>query len=63
MAIAGLGPVAAHSIMMAIDDPSRFSRSGDVAAYSGLTSRRCQSGTSIDIQSRIPSVRSQHFRS
>ncbi len=28
--------------------PSRFRRAGDVAAYFGLTSRRWQSGTSID---------------
>ena len=36
--------------MTAIDDPSRFRRSRDVAAYLGLTSRRCQSGSSIDMQ-------------
>ena len=39
--------------MTAIDGPSRFRRSRDVAAYFGLTSRRRQSGTSIDIQGRI----------
>ncbi|ESZ12403.1 hypothetical protein X735_22515 [Mesorhizobium sp. L2C085B000] len=33
--------------------PSRFRRSRDVAAYFGLTSRRWQSGTSIDVQGRI----------
>jgi hypothetical protein len=37
----------------AIDDPSRFRRSRDVAACFGLTSRRWQSGTSIDLQGRI----------
>ena len=31
----------------------RFKRSRDVGAYFGLTSKRWQSGTSIDIQSRI----------
>ena len=48
-----VGPVTALSVMTAIDDPSRFRRSRDVAAYFGLTSRRWQSGTSIDVQGRI----------
>ncbi|BCG99820.1 IS110 family transposase [Mesorhizobium sp. 131-2-5] len=52
MAIPGVGPVTALSFMTAIDDPSRR-RSRDVAAYFGLTSRRWQSGTSIDVQGRI----------
>jgi transposase len=37
----------------AIDDRSRFKRSRDVAAYFGPTSRRWQSGSSIDVQGRI----------
>ena len=49
----GVGPVTALSFVTAIDDPSRFRRSRDVAAYFGLTSRRWQSGTSIDVQGRI----------
>jgi transposase len=53
MQIPGVGPVAALSFMTAIDDPSRFKRSRDVAAYFGLTSRRWQSGSSIDVQGRI----------
>jgi len=53
MAIPGVGPVTALSFITAIDDPSRFRRSRDVAAYFGLTSRRWQSGTSIDVQGRI----------
>ena len=53
MAIPGVGPVTALSFMTAIDDPTRFRRSRDVAAYFGLTSRRWQSGTSIDVQGRI----------
>jgi transposase len=53
MAIPGVGPVAALSFMTAIDDPTRFRRSRDVAAYFGLTSKRWQSGSSIDIQGRI----------
>ena len=53
MAIPGVGPVAALTFATAIDDPSRFRRSRDVAAYFGLTSRRWQSGKSIDVQGRI----------
>lgn len=53
LAIPGVGPVTALSFMTAIDDPTRFRRSRDVAAYFGLTSRRWQSGTSIDVQGRI----------
>lgn len=53
MQIPGVGPVTALSFMTSIDDPSRFRRSRDVAAYFGLTSRRWQSGTSIDVQGRI----------
>lgn len=53
MQIPGVGPVAALSFMTAVDDPSRFKRSRDVAAYFGLTSRRWQSGRSIDVQGRI----------
>ena len=53
MQIPGVGPIAALSFVIAIDDPSRFKRSRDVAAYFGLTSRRWQSGKSIDVQGRI----------
>lgn len=53
MQIPGVGPVAALSFMTAVNDPSRFKRSRDMAAYFGLTSRRWQSGTSIDVQGRI----------
>ena len=51
--IPGVGPVTALSFASAIDDPHRFRRSRDVAAYFGLTSKRWQSGTSIDIKGRI----------
>lgn len=37
----------------AIDNPSRFRGSRDAAAYFDLTSRRWQSGTSIDVKGRI----------
>lgn len=53
MDIPGVGPVTALSFITAIEDPTRFRRSRDVAAYFGLTSRRWQSGTSIDTQGRI----------
>jgi transposase len=53
MAIRGVEPVTALSIVTALDDPSRFRRSRDVAAYFGLTSRRRRSGTAIDVQERI----------
>jgi transposase len=53
MAIPGVGPVTALSFIAAIDDPSRFRHSRDVAAYFGLTSRRWQSGTSIDVKGHI----------
>ncbi|ESY84706.1 hypothetical protein X741_33925, partial [Mesorhizobium sp. LNHC229A00] len=56
MAIPGVGPVTALSFMTASDDPSRFCRSRDVATYRRLTSRRWQSGTSIDVQGRISKV-------
>jgi transposase len=59
MAIPGVGPVTALSFVTAIDDPSRFRRSRDVAAYFELTSRRWQSGTSIDVQGRISSGQRQ----
>lgn len=53
MRIPGVGPVTALSFVTAVDDPSRFKRSRNVAAYFGLTSKRWQSGTSIDIKGRI----------
>lgn len=51
--IPGVGPVTALTFTTAIDDPLRFRRSRDVAAYFGLTSKRWQSGSSIDVQGRI----------
>lgn len=53
MAIPGVGPVTALQVKTALDDPGRFSRSKTVGAYFGLTSRRWQTGTSVDIQGRI----------
>lgn len=66
--IPGVGPVTALTFTTAIDDPRRFGRSRDVPAYFGLTGRRWQSGTSIDIKGRIskagdPSVRHALYES
>jgi len=47
----GVGPVTVLSFVTAIDDPSRFRCSPDVAAYFGLTSRLWQSGAPVDTQS------------
>ena len=49
----GSGRLTALAFVAAIDDPSRFRRSRDIAAYFGLTSKRWQSGSSIDFQGRI----------
>jgi transposase len=53
MRIPGVGPITALTFVTAIDDPARFRRSRNVAAYFGLTSKRWQSGTSIDVKGRI----------
>lgn len=52
-AIPGVGPVTALTFKAAIDDPHRFSKSKTVGAHFGLTSRRIQTGTSIDIEGHI----------
>jgi transposase len=56
LAIPGIGAVTALNVACAIDDPTRFKRSRDVAAYFGLTSKRWQSGSSIDVKGRISKV-------
>ena len=53
MTIPGVGPVVALQVKTALDDPGRFRHSKTVGAYFGLTSRRWQTGTSVDIQGRI----------
>jgi len=53
MGVPGVGPVAALSFKVAIDDPHRFARSRTIGAYLGLTPRRHQSGTSIDYEGHI----------
>jgi transposase len=52
-AIPGVGSVTASTFKAAIDDPHRFSKSKTVGAHFGLTSRRIQTGTSIDIEGHI----------
>lgn len=44
MTVPGVGPIVALSFYAAIEDPKRFTRSCDVAAYLGLTPRTYQSG-------------------
>lgn len=44
MEVSGVGPLCALSFYSAIEDPARFQRASDVAAYLGLAPRRHQSG-------------------
>lgn len=44
MSVVGVGPICALSFYSAIEDPERFSKPTDVAAYLGLVPRRYQSG-------------------
>lgn len=53
MAVPGVGPVAALSFKVGVDDPHRFTRSRTVGAHFGLTPKRHQSGTSIDFAGHI----------
>ena len=46
MTVPGVGAIIALSFYTAIEDPTRFRRSSDVAAYFGLTPRIYQSGES-----------------
>jgi transposase len=53
MGIPGVGPISALAFKTSVDDPGRFRRSKTVGAYLGLTARRWQSGTSIDVSGHI----------
>ena len=53
MTVPGVGPVAALSFKVGVDNPLRFTRSRTVGAHFSLTPRRHQSGTSIDYEGRI----------
>jgi transposase len=50
--IPGVGPITALTFKTVIDDPARFTRADQTAAYLGLTPRRWQSGE-VDHQGRI----------
>ena len=52
MTVPGVGAITALAFAATIGDPGRFSRSRDVGAYLGLTSRRNQSGE-MDYSGRI----------
>ncbi|MEM9452387.1 MAG: IS110 family transposase [Cyanobacteria bacterium P01_E01_bin.6] len=52
MGIPGVGPITALSFYAAVDNPERFKKSSDVAAYFGLTPRQFQSGE-MDYKSGI----------
>jgi transposase len=47
MEVPGVGPITALSFFTAIEEPERFRRADDVAAYLGLTPRVYQSGESL----------------
>ncbi|MFN3515498.1 MAG: IS110 family transposase [Phenylobacterium sp.] len=53
MAIPGVGVVTAATFKAAVDEPRRFRKSRTVGAHFGLTSRRIQSGDTIDFDGRI----------
>jgi transposase len=52
MTVPGVGPITALAYMSTIEDPMRFGRARDVAAYLGLVPRRYQSGE-VDRSGRI----------
>ncbi|MCP1854264.1 MULTISPECIES: transposase [unclassified Bradyrhizobium] len=56
MTVPGVGPVAALSYKVGVDDPWRFARSRTVGEHFGLAPRRQQSGTSIDYEGRISNL-------
>jgi transposase len=51
--IPGVGLVTAVTFKAAIDDPRRFGKSKTVGAHFGLTPKRLQSGTSVDVDGHI----------
>lgn len=62
MTVPGVGPIAALTFKVAVDDPSRFKSSRTVAAHFGLTPRRYQSGES-DNPGRISRAGDRDVRS
>jgi hypothetical protein len=54
MMVPGVGAIVALSFEVAVDNPMRFTRSLIVSTHSGLTQRRHQSRTSIDLPATSP---------
>ncbi|MET4606931.1 transposase [Bradyrhizobium sp. JR4.1] len=61
MTVPGVGPVAALSFKVGVDDPLRFARSRTVGAHFGLTPRRHQSGTSSTTKAELPNRATSRF--
>lgn len=59
--ITGVGSITALSFVLTIEDPERFERPRDVAAYLGLVPRRDQSG-GLDKQLRISKAGDAYLR-
>jgi transposase len=62
MTTPGIGPITALCYLATIDDPTRFSKSRNVGAYIGLTTRRYASGE-IDWTGRISKCGDKLLRS
>ena len=62
MTTPGIGPITALCYLATIDDPARFSKSRNVGAYIGLTTRRYASGE-IDWTGRISKCGDKLLRS
>lgn len=62
MTTPGIGPITALCYLATIDDPTRFSKSRNVGAYVGLTTRRYASGE-IDWTGRISKCGDKLLRS
>jgi len=59
--VPGVGPITALCFVLTLEQPHRFKKSRDVAAFFGLTPRRSQSGKS-DPQLRITKAGDCHMR-
>ena len=59
--IPGVGAITAMSFVAVIDDPARFGRADQAAAYLGLTPRRWQPGE-VDYQGKIPKAGNRMMR-
>ncbi|MFZ2030973.1 MAG: IS110 family transposase [Vitreimonas sp.] len=62
MTIPGVGPITALAFKAAVDDPTRFTSSRDLAAYFGLTPTRFQSG-GVDVMRKISKRGDKSMRS